>query len=226
MLSPVRALLDASVLYSNHQRNLLLQLARNEVFVAKWSALIEDEWLRNVERPKRDRIEARTLPLIREYFPSALVSVSTPDRVIGKTNAKDRHVASAAVELTPSVLVTSNLKHFDAEALAALGVKVQSPDDFLTERFDESPAFVYAATREAAANLTRTAPPGTTISTSWRCRSECRNSSPVCAHGARNTTTADITSRTIATAPCAGQRRRPCRWRAGRSRRPADRGRG
>jgi len=42
------------------------------------------------------------------------------------------------------VLVTSNLRHFDAEALAALGVKVQSPDDFLTERF--------------AANLTRTAP--------------------------------------------------------------------
>lgn len=158
MSSPVRALLDANVLYSNHQRNLLLQLALNELFVARWSALIEDEWLRNVEQPKRDRIEARTLSLIREYFPSALVSVPMPNRVIGKTDAKDRHVASAAVELAPSVLVTSNLTHFDAAALAALGVRVQSPDDFLTERFDESPAFVYAATMEAAANLTRTAP--------------------------------------------------------------------
>jgi len=158
MPSPVRALLDASVLYSNHQRNLLLQLAQNELFVAKWSTLIEEEWLRNVEQPTRNHIEARTLPLIREYFPSALVSVPMPDRVIGKTNSKDRHVASAAIELAPSVLVTSNLRHFDAGALAALAVKVQSPDDFLAERFDESPAFVHAATKEAAANLTRTAP--------------------------------------------------------------------
>ncbi len=158
MSSPVRALLDANVLYSNHLRNLLLQLAQNEVFVAKWSTLIEDEWLRNVERPTRNHIESRTLPLIRDYFPSALVSVPTPDRVIGGTDPKDRHVAAAAVELAPCALVTSNERHFDAEALAALGVKVQSPDDFLTERFDESPAFVHAASKEAAANLTRTAP--------------------------------------------------------------------
>jgi hypothetical protein len=158
MPGPVRALLDANVLYSNHQRNLLLQLALNELFVANWSTLIEHEWLRNVEQPTRDHIEARTIPLIREYFPSALVSVAMPDRVIGKTNPKDRHVASAAVDLAPSTLVTTNLRHFDARALAALGVKVQSPDDFLIERFDESPAFVHAATREAAANLTRTAP--------------------------------------------------------------------
>jgi hypothetical protein len=158
MSSPVRALLDANVLFSNHLRNLLLQLAQSELFVAKWSAPIEDEWPRNLAQPKRDRIEARTLPLIREYFPSALVSVPMPDRVIGKTDPKDRHVASAAVEFAPGVLVTFNLKHFDAEALAALRVKEQSPDDFLTARFDESPAFVHAATKEAAANLTRTAP--------------------------------------------------------------------
>jgi hypothetical protein len=158
MPSPVRALLDANVLYSNHLRNLLLQLAQNEVFIAKWSTLIEDEWLRNVEPPTRDHIEARTLPLIRDYFPSALVSVPTPDRVVGGTNPKDCHVASAAIELAPCILVTSNERHFDAEALAALGVKVQSPDDFLTERFVENPDFVDAATREAAANLTRTAP--------------------------------------------------------------------
>jgi hypothetical protein len=144
MFRPVRALLDANVLYSNHPRNLLLQLAQNEVFIAKWSTLIEDEWLRNVEQPTRNHIEARPLPLIRDYFPTALVAVAAPDRVIGRTNRKDWHVASAALEIAPSVLVTSNLRHFDAEALAALGVKVQSPDDFLTERF--------------AANLTRTAP--------------------------------------------------------------------
>ena len=87
-----------------------------------------------------------------------MISVALPDRIIGSTDPKDRHVAAAPVELAPSVLVTSNLRHFDTEALAALGVKAQSPNDFLTERFDEGPAFVHAATREAASNLTRTAP--------------------------------------------------------------------
>ena len=43
MLSPVKALLDANVLYSNHLRNLLLQLAKNDVFDARWSELIEQD---------------------------------------------------------------------------------------------------------------------------------------------------------------------------------------
>jgi hypothetical protein len=78
MFRPVRALLDANVLYSNHLRNLLLQLAQNEVFIAKWSTLIEDEWLRNVEQPTRNHIEARTLPLIRDYFPQHWLSSPHP----------------------------------------------------------------------------------------------------------------------------------------------------
>jgi hypothetical protein len=56
MLSPVKALLDANVLYSNHLRNLLLQLAQNDVFDARWSELIEQEWLRNMEPSTRARI--------------------------------------------------------------------------------------------------------------------------------------------------------------------------
>ena len=56
------------------------------------------------------------------------------------------------------LLVTSNLKDFDFAALAALGVKVQSPDDFLADLFDANPALMEAVTREAAANLTRSTP--------------------------------------------------------------------
>ena len=54
--------------------------------------------------------------------------------------------------------MTNNLKDFDFAALAALGVTVQSPDDFLTDLFDANPALVEAVTREAAANLTRSTP--------------------------------------------------------------------
>ena len=158
MLSLVKALLDANVLYSNHLRNLLLQLAQNDVFDARWSELIEQEWLRNMEPSTRARIAKNTIPLIREGFPGAIISGFDPDRIIGKTHWKDRHVASAAVAIAPSVLATNNLKDFDFAALAALGVKDQTPDDFLSDLFDANPALVEAATREAAANLTRTTP--------------------------------------------------------------------
>jgi hypothetical protein len=79
-------------------------------------------------------------------------------RVIGVTNSKDRHVASAAAAIAPSVLVTENLKDFDFAALAALGVTVQRPDDFLTDPFDANPALVEVATREVLANLKRSTP--------------------------------------------------------------------
>jgi len=153
-----RALLDANVLYSNHLRNLLLQLAQNDLFEVKWSAMIEDEWLRNVEPRTRERIQSRTLPLIRTWFSDALVIGFDPAREVGTTDAKDRHVAAAAAAISPCVLVTENLKHFDAKALEGLGVTLRSSDDFLCDLFDAKPNVVEAATREAAANLTKTLP--------------------------------------------------------------------
>jgi hypothetical protein len=158
MLSPVKALLDANVLYSNHLRNLLLQLAQNDVFDARWSELIEQEWLRNMEPSTRARIAKNTVPLIRDGFPGAIIGGFDPDRIIGKTHWKDRHVASAAAAIAPSVLVTENLKDFDFAELAALDVAVQTPDDFLADLFDANPALVEAATREAHDNLKRSAP--------------------------------------------------------------------
>jgi hypothetical protein len=81
-----------------------------------------------------------------------------PARVVGDTDSKDRHVASAAAAIAPCVLVTNNLKDFDIPSLRALKVEVRIPDDFLTELFDANPALVEAATREAASNLTRSIP--------------------------------------------------------------------
>jgi hypothetical protein len=109
MPSPVRALLDANVLYSNHLRNLLLQMAQNDLFEARWSSQIEHEWLRNMEPRTRERIETRTLPLIRRGFPDALITGFDPARVIGATDIDDRHIASAAAAIAPYVLVTNNL---------------------------------------------------------------------------------------------------------------------
>jgi hypothetical protein len=85
MPSPPRALVDANVIFSNHLRNLLLQLAANDAFEVHWSAEIEQEWLRNMEERTRDQIRRHTLPLIRDYFPNAVVVGFDPDLVTGST---------------------------------------------------------------------------------------------------------------------------------------------
>jgi hypothetical protein len=82
MPSPVPAILDANILFSNVLRNLLLQLALNEAFEARWTVLIEDEWLRNMEDRTRDRIREQTLPLIRKHFLNAMVSDFDVDRAV------------------------------------------------------------------------------------------------------------------------------------------------
>ena len=157
-MQPVTALLDANVLFSGHLRNLLLQLASNDVFVARWSALIEDEWLRNTPPRTRERVRSRTIPLIRKWFSDAHVTEFDPTRSIGGTDPKDRHVASAAAAVAPSTLVTLNLKDFDFAALKEVGVSVLSPDEFLAGVFEKGPEVVDVATREAAANLSHSIP--------------------------------------------------------------------
>ena len=151
-------LLDANVLWSPQQRNLILQIAAAGAIRVRWSREIENEWLRNTDDRTRSRLEANTLPLIRDHFPDALVEEFDADASSGGTDGKDRHVAAAAKKVAPSILVTWNLKDFDAEFLANERVRVMSPDRMLAELYDANPELIVEIAREAQANLTKSAP--------------------------------------------------------------------
>jgi hypothetical protein len=123
------------------------------------TAAIEDEWLRNTEPAIRERVRSRTLPLIREHFPDALIETDGPPFApIGRTDADDLHIAQAAVKLAPCRLVTWNIGDFDVAALAEYAVVVQSPDEFLCALLEANPELVIEITGQAQANLTRSAP--------------------------------------------------------------------
>ncbi len=158
MPSPPRALVDANVIYSNHLRNLLLQLAANGAFEVHWSEEIEREWLRNLEDATRTRVQRHTLPLIREHFPDAIVAGFDANLETGKTDDNDRHVAVAARHIAPCVLVTENVRHFDAGVLQQYGVTVKNADGFLTGLAEANPAFIRDAVDDARRNLTQTNP--------------------------------------------------------------------
>jgi len=129
------ALYDACVLYPAPLRDLLMQLALTDLFRAKWSNAIHDEWIRSLLKVradlKREQLE-RTRELMDTGVRDALVSgfeklipsLELPD-------PDDRHVLAAAIRGRCDVIVTYNLSDFPAEKLAEYDIEAQHPDEFI-----------------------------------------------------------------------------------------------
>ena len=140
---------DACVLYPAPLRDFLMELALTDLFRAKWTDAIHDEWMRNAldDRPdiKPERL-LRTQQLMDSNVRDALVigyeflipTLSLPDE-------NDRHVLAAAIHSQASVIVTFNLKDFPEESLAQYHIKVTHPDDFIADLFDIDAAKVLQA---------------------------------------------------------------------------------
>jgi cytosine/adenosine deaminase-related metal-dependent hydrolase len=132
-----------------------MHLALSDLYRARWSDMIHDEWIRNVQanRPdlSPDRLE-KTRALMNHAVRDCLVtgfeylipSVNLPD-------PDDRHVVAAAIHSGASLIVTFNLKDFPVEALKPYNLAAQHPDDFIVDLLDLHPAGVL----EAAANHRR-----------------------------------------------------------------------
>ena len=143
------ALFDACVLYPAPLRSLLLYLAGTDLFRARWSAVIHDEWMRNLlaARPDLSPVKlVRTRDLMNAHVPDALVtgfeelipSLTLPD-------PNDRHVLAAAIHGEADVIVTKNLRDFPAATLANYGIESQHPDDFILALLDLDPDSVCEA---------------------------------------------------------------------------------
>ena len=134
------AVLDACVLYPASLRDLLLSLAAEGMFRARWSDRIHEEWTRSLlaKRPDLQRNQlARTIELMNDAVEDATISgfdylvptLALPDE-------DDRHVLAAAIVGHADAIVTFNLKDFPEQTVALHGVEVLHPDDFLVAQFD------------------------------------------------------------------------------------------
>lgn len=150
------AIYDACVLYPAPLRDLLMRLALTDLYRAKWSADIHDEWMRNLlaNRPDLQGRLERTRDLMNVALPDALVvgyqglipSLQLPD-------PDDRHVLAAAICGRADVIVTFNLNDFPAANLAPHGIEAQHPDEFIGHLIDLAPGDVAAAVREHRQSL-------------------------------------------------------------------------
>jgi hypothetical protein len=162
--SAVTVVYDACVLYPAPLRDLLMRLALTDLYRARWTNLIHDEWIRSVlrQRPdlRADDLE-RTRSLMNAHVRDCLITgferliptVQLPD-------PDDRHVVAAAIHGGASLIVTFNVRDFPPGQLAPYGLATRHPDDFICELLEQYPARVCEAVarhRRALRNSPRTA---------------------------------------------------------------------
>lgn len=136
------AILDANVLYPNLLRDLLLSLAAAGLYHARWSAQINEEWTRNLaaNRPEIASKIGHLLDQVNQVVPDCLVAnyAFLIDGLV-LPDPNDRHVLAAAIVGHADAIVTANLKDFPANVMAAHGIEVQHPDDFLMNQLELRP---------------------------------------------------------------------------------------
>lgn len=158
MVGRFTVVLDACVLYPAPLRDLLMQLTLADLFRARWSDQIHDEWMRNLlaNRPDltREKLE-KVRDLMNAHARDALVSGHDAliDLIQNCPDADDRHVIAAAYHCRADAIVTFNLKDFPEIALAPYGLEVIHPDDFVRYQFDLDLAKVLDAVRTCRARL-------------------------------------------------------------------------
>ncbi len=150
-------LYDACVLYPAPLRDLLMNLAITDLYRAKWTNEIHEEWISSVlsnrsdldrkflERT-RDRMNMSVRDCLVENYQYLIPTLSLPD-------SNDRHVLAAAIHSCSSVIVTYNLKDFPKEVIEKHGIEAKHPDEFLINLFDLSSEMVCLAVKRHRASL-------------------------------------------------------------------------
>jgi hypothetical protein len=140
-----------------------MQLALTDMYKARWTDRIHDEWVRSVLANRPDiRVEslARCRRLMDEHVPDCLVTgyenlvptLTLPD-------PDDRHVLAAAIHGQAELIITFNLSDFPTSVLGQFHIEAVHPDEFIARLWDEQPAAVLQAARLHRASLRR--PPKT-----------------------------------------------------------------
>jgi predicted nucleic acid-binding protein len=148
------ALLDANVLFPFTLRDILLRAAAVGYFQVRWSAQILDEMTRNLVSAgtMTEEKAVRLRAVMEQAFPEAAVAGYEPLVATMRNEAKDRHVAAAALAAGAQVILTSNRKDF---ADLPGGIEAQSPDEFLCDLFDLDRDGFLKLLRDQAADLAR-----------------------------------------------------------------------
>ncbi len=134
-----------------------MRLALTDLFRAKWTNEIHEEWFSNLleKRPDLDRgALERTKNLMDSHVRDCLVegyeylidTLTLPD-------PGDRHVVAAAIHSQCNAIVTFNLRDFPPESLTPYNLEALHPDDFITSQIELSHQREVSAAKEHRESL-------------------------------------------------------------------------
>jgi predicted nucleic acid-binding protein len=148
---------DSSILYPARLKDLLIELSvlahKHQLFRAKWTEQIHDEWISNLLKDRTDIAPAallRTRQLMNKVVPDSIVT-GYEHRIAALVlpDPDDRHVLAAAIECSATVIVTTNLRDFPAGQLSVCSVTAKHPDDFLLEFLEDNEQLGYDLLEQA-----------------------------------------------------------------------------
>lgn len=126
---------DACVLYPMILRDLLLRLASTDLFMAKWTNAIHEEWNRSVLKNRsdltRDKLEKIRILMDQSTIDSLIYDYEHLINELNLPDPNDRHVLAAAIHAKASIIVTLNLKDFPPANLSQYKIEACHPDDFI-----------------------------------------------------------------------------------------------
>jgi len=155
-VTPVIVLYDACVLYPAPLRDLLMWLALTDLFCARWTDRIHDEWIGAVlrERPGLKNNLERTRTMMNAHVRDCLVTGYEPlIEMLDLPDPDDRHVLAAAIVGRAEFIITKNLSDFPANRLASFRIEAQHPDIFVRTLLDLNETTVLEAVAEHRASL-------------------------------------------------------------------------
>ena len=155
-MSRFLVILDACVLYPAPLRDLLMRLALTDLFKARWTDKIHEEWINALLRQGKhseNRLQ-RTKELmdanVRDAkvtgYESLIDALELPD-------PDDRHVLAAAIKCNADAIVTFNSKDFPPSILKQYSIDIIHPDDFIYYQLDMSPSLCCSAVRDQRLSL-------------------------------------------------------------------------
>jgi len=155
-----RILPDTNVCYPISLLDLLLRLDEVSLHEIIWTEDLLDELARKwVEHGIRSREAAdRICDDIRASFAGQDVPRQDYETLIASMpgdDPDDHPHAAAAVARAPATIITENVADFPTKPLAARGVTVRRPNDYLTELFDEHADEIAQVVIEMAADRQR-----------------------------------------------------------------------
>lgn len=141
-----RAFLDANVIRGQQTTDVLLSVASRRVFEPRWTQNVIDEMRRNRPPELSEADIDRRISMMNRAFPEAMTEVPPPElQDQMRADPKDKHVLAGAVHSESDVLVTDNLKDFDAPASGRHAMRVEGLNQFLNRKLEEDPERVHAA---------------------------------------------------------------------------------